>query len=241
MKVDLNCLDCSKSFDSRSSLNKHKCLKKKVDPTILDSDSQLTVKGISLIQNVLKYGTYVGDEAIARAYELMRKDPSANKFHIGYYTPCEMDFKLNTMHPSSWATLHVPNDKCSIMIHYLSKHWVTSYWDPKTSSVYIYDSLANYAGHRREELLTQLKMLYGVENDNLQYMKVTQQASDPVCGVLAVAFGFSLLLGEKPELIKYNVTEVRQHLALCLSEEKMSSFPQIVKHHQLTISVGKFN
>ena len=227
------CKLCGQNFDSLDAKTGHNC-KKTVsnnnninDVGCLES-SPPSNKIRLMIENVMDVGSYINDEVITNSYELMRKHNRGDSYHIGAYTPVEIDFNMELMDPVDWPNLQVPNDKNSIMIHFLGNHWVTSYYDVLTSSVFVYDSLQNYSDLRQRQLLQQLKMLYGVDNpQNVKYVPVTQQGSDPLCGALAVAFAFTLLLGKQPQDIQYDIEKVRDHLGFCLLEEKVLAFPYI--------------
>jgi hypothetical protein len=119
-------------------------------------------------------------------------------------------------------------EKPSINIHLVNNHWVTSYYNPDTKKVHIYDSLWAAYATRFQSLLKQLQLVYGVLEQDV-YQPVQQQGSDPLCGPFAVAFGFTLLLGQNPVGMSFDVGKMRTHLEHVLTAGIIEPFPVKVR------------
>ena len=55
-----------------------------------------------------------------------------------------------------------------------------------------------------------------------------QQDNDVDCGIFSLAYATSLLFGENPTNISYDITRMRQHLDRCLAHGKVQPFPKIL-------------
>ena len=49
------------------------------------------------------------------------------------------------------------------------------------------------------------------------------------CGVLAIAFAASLLMGKDPSIINYDLNHIREHLKMCFGTGVFTSFPKATK------------
>jgi hypothetical protein len=116
---------------------------------------------------------------------------------VGYYTPAEL--LVLASHPSDPKN-RIPVNKNCILIHYITYHWVTSYYKSYTRQLILYDSLKSE--NHFEETKKQLICVY--ENKLVQQMKypaVKQQNAFPTCGALALPYSVTLFLGKNPEVL----------------------------------------
>ena len=194
-----------------------------------DISRQDTVQNVTKItstevDSVKQTGTLVSDDVICAALAMIR-ERTGSPYH-GHITPAEMTLYLQN--PTEAKPI-VPPDKLSINIHNIGRHWVTSVHEPQSRQILVYDSL-----HRTEhyyQILPQLKLLYGVDNlSRVDFLPVTQQGTDPACGVFAIAFAFSYYLGQNPSELKYSQHSMRQHLSLCLDSNQVLPFPVVQPH-----------
>ena len=63
----------------------------------------------------------------------------------------------------------------------------------------------------------------------LVYQHVQQQGSDPLCGPFALAFAFTLLFGQNPVGMNYDVGKMRTHLEDVLTAGIIETFPVKVR------------
>ena len=73
-------------------------------------------------------------------------------------------------------------------------------------------------------------MYQGIEAKDVEYPDVSQQSDDDLaCGVFALAFACSRLLGPlwEQEICNFDSTCMRDHLQKCLEEKKVTQFPRI--------------
>ena len=75
------------------------------------------------------------------------------------------------------------------------------------------------------EVKKQIRLIYREEMTHIKYANVTQQNHLPICGVLALAFAFSLFFGTDPETVNYDLSKCRNHLKVCLSNGHIQPFP----------------
>ncbi|XP_044003627.1 uncharacterized protein LOC122849104 isoform X2 [Aphidius gifuensis] len=110
----------------------------------------------------------------------------------------------------------------------MTDHWVCSYYDGK--NIHIYDSLNIHILHNDYQMyLQRLFPFYSVEQNNVRFPRVHQQQNADDCGVLAIAFGVSLLFRHKPETIEYEYDNLRKHLLNMFETQIITPFPMI-KH-----------
>ena len=101
---------------------------------------------------------------------------------------------------------------------------MTSSYDLVLKQLFVYDFL--YSLSHQEEVELQLRQIYSSKIVNsFNYVKVTQQSAEPICGVKAVASAFSCFLRQNPSSISYDITKAREHLRHCLSTGIVSPFP----------------
>lgn len=173
--------------------------------------------------------TYIPDDVIVSAIHLMRKHYGAVKDYIGYYTPAQLHFLSNTSQLNQAVPIPkptIPVDKFSVNIHPLPGHWVTSCQHPDIMEIHVHDSLMSR--QHFQQVLPQIKILYGREAvSRTRYKVVTQQSSDPICGVMAVAFAFACLLQQPCEHLNFDITRARYHLKDSLQKQEITLFPTL--------------
>ena len=102
-------------------------------------------------------------------------------------------------------------------------HWVCCYYDK--SKLFIYDSLGGNYRHRHHKIsLEKLLPFYSVTRENITYPRFQMQPSGDDCGVFAIAFGVTLVLGKKPDLVNYNQPEMRNNLTRMLKNKVIEHF-----------------
>ena len=65
---------------------------------------------------------------------------------------------------------------------------------------------------------------------DIHVKSVQQQNSGADCGVFAIAFSVSLLMGEDPETVSYDENALRRHLLDCLRTKNFTKFPKYSTH-----------
>ena len=165
--------------------------------------------------------TYIPDDVIMEAFNIMRKHSPHLAPYIGQLPPATQHLLRN----SNEAALlpYIPPDKISVNIHHIDGHWLTSVFRPQNRTVCIYDSLRQ-SNRILSRIRTDLAILYG-PNLHIHYPMVTQQQNMPDCGAYAIAYAFSILLGIPPETQIYNVNLMRIHLKTILQSGNLMSFP----------------
>lgn len=122
-----------------------------------------------------------------------------------------------------------PATEGSMYFHNYDGHWSLS--QLSGGSVDLYDSLqAKFIGSTLKE---QLVALYGdlAEDGELTVSQhqVQLQKGSTDCGLFAVAFATSILLGDQPSSLQYKQKEMRGHLTDCLQNQLMIPFPAVSK------------
>ena len=185
-----------------------------------------------------QYNNDIPDDIIEVALNLLKMNSDVIlEPYMGFKTPCELKFLMD-QHILSLPT-HIPDDKFSINIHPLTNHWVTTCYDPYAKTLKAFDSLKSDA--HLSELIPQVELLYGkAKAQTLQYVAVTQQTTEPICGVMAIAFAFSCFLGMDPATLRYDTTKARNHLRDCIINGNIRPFPvcqlQPTLHHSASTS-----
>ena len=161
----------------------------------------------------------IPDDVVCAALRMI-KERTGSPYH-GHITPAEMILYLQN--PSE-AKPTVSPDTLSINIHNIGTHWVTSVYDPHSRHILVYDSLHHIEHYH--QVMPQLKLLYGTDSlSRIDFLPVSQQGTDPACGVYAIAFAFSYCLGQNPSEQKYRRLAMRQHLSMCLETNQVLPFP----------------
>ena len=174
-------------------------------------------------------GILIPDDCIDMVVSIMKKHPRSDRFNIGSLTAAEWlvasQDEETMLHLSQNVTSS--NDKSSINIHLVGCHWVTSFKNNNTGQVHVFDSLLATSSLRSRFLKPQLELLYGFCDGSIVYETVTQQSADPLCGALATAFAFDILLGYKPADMRYDVSKARDHLKQVIRRNSVCRFPLI--------------
>jgi hypothetical protein len=187
--------------------------------------TESTSQGLS--QLVSGSGTYLPDDVIDRCLTIMKSHANASMYNI--VRLWEIASQNNDQYIVVRGECRHRQEKPSINIHLVNNHWVTSYYNPNTKKVHIYDSLWSSYATRFQSLLKQLQLVYGVLEQDVVYQPVQRQGSDPLCGPFAVAFGFTLLLGQNPVGMSFDVGKMRTHLEHVLTAGIIEPFPVKVR------------
>ena len=165
--------------------------------------------------------TLIPDDVIWGALGMIRQYTGSD-YH-GYISPAEMTVFLPD---PSQTRPPVPIYELSINIHNIGDHWVTSVYNPHIRRVLVYDSLCRIKHY--SQIVPHLKLLYGSEMlSKVDFVPVTQQATDPACGAFAVAFAFSYCLGITHSSQIFDKTQMRKHLSECLRSRQIMAFPTV--------------
>ena len=110
------------------------------------------------------------------------------------------------------------------LLHTGQDHWVcvSSVGFPP-GTVKLFDSL--YHDMISQEVEDQVKDLLADSFQKLEYAPCQQQTNDSDCGVFAIAFATSLVLGCTPQYMTFDITKMRPHLVACLRAGAMTQFP----------------
>ena len=134
--------------------------------------------------------TEIPDGVVRAALILMEANSEQQGPTVGFYSPAELEF-LATNRNMNIST--VPLGRSSINIHHITGHWMTSYYNCNERTVKVYDSLVSEK--HLEEVKPQLTILYGRHlSETSHLMRVTQQGTKPLCGVMAIVFAFFAFL-----------------------------------------------
>ena len=110
------------------------------------------------------------------------------------------------------------------ILHSGSDHWVCiSSIGCLPGTVHLYDSYFHEV--ISQEIEDQTNDLLGGSLVALDFVPVQQQSNHSDCGVFAIAFAASLAFGTDPSHVTFDVPRMRSHLADCLKNGKMSTFP----------------
>ncbi len=150
---------------------------------------------------------------------MLKDSDTTHSFEIDCLTPAAMSVALQEPPAPPVCSGLLP----AINLHHVTDHWVSSYLNPNMKKVFVYDSLNK--PYRLGRVRPQLKVLYGDLSNDVGYPMVTQQASDPLCGALAVAFAISCLMGIPPQTQNFDISQVRAHLQWCIRHHSISQFP----------------
>ena len=127
----------------------------------------------------------------------------------------------------------IPNINEGIQIHHVGNHWVTS--SSVGGSLAVYDS--RFSGKLSTSLQCQLATIYKLmilrEEDGevvdphilVHVPNLPQQQGVADCGVYAIAYAFHAARGDSLEDIEFEQDKMRQHLAKCLTKQKLTPFP----------------
>ena len=110
------------------------------------------------------------------------------------------------------------------LLHTGQDHWVcVSSIGCPPGTVKLFDSL--YHDIISQEVEGQVKDLLADSFQKLEYAPCQQQTNDNDCGVFAIAFATSLVLGCTPQDMTFDITKMRPHLVACLRAGAMTQFP----------------
>ena len=110
------------------------------------------------------------------------------------------------------------------LLHTGQDHWVciSSVGCPP-GTVKLFDSL--YHDIISQEVEDQVKYLLADSFQKLQYAPCQQQTNGRDCGIFAIAFATSLVLGSTPQDMTFDIAKLRPHLVACLRAGAMTQFP----------------
>ena len=114
-----------------------------------------------------------------------------------------------------------------MQIHFTgADHWVTSQLIGR--EVWVYDSLG--ADTLTSSIDEQLARIYKpfVANGGLlvSRMPVQQQKDGFDCGLFSIAFAYHAAAGDNVKRLNFDQDKMRGHLVSCLSDQKLTPFPQ---------------
>jgi len=85
----------------------------------------------------------------------------------------------------------------------------------------VYDSLTSPV---TQELLELAFELTGPTFQGIRCIPVQQQQNSSDCGIFSIAFATSLVYGQDPLIVTYNISQMPQHLLHCLKGGIITSF-----------------
>ncbi|WAR24826.1 hypothetical protein MAR_038495 [Mya arenaria] len=164
----------------------------------------------------------IPDGIVVASLNLMNALSTVNsKMCVGLYSPAQLHLASVD---KSIVLPPPPLDKDILNIHPLTRHWVCTFYKADTRQLYIYDSLQSN-DHIRD-VKHQLACVYPQRIiSSLKNVNVSQQGTNPICGVMAIAFAFTCFLGLDPAAVQYDLTKARCHLKHCLSTAQVLPFP----------------
>ena len=109
------------------------------------------------------------------------------------------------------------------IVHINNNHWVCfSRINSIPGYVDVYDSLSSPV---TQEVLELAFDLTGPALKGVLCIPVQQQKNDSDCGVFSIAFATSLVYGQNPMNVTYNISQMHPHLLHCLKGGIMTPFP----------------
>lgn len=108
-------------------------------------------------------------------------------------------------------------------------HWILlSTIGCSEDNIFVYDSFYRYLHADTCNVISQLT---NFKNDNITVIMpaIQRQTNGSSCGLFAVAFATSLLMGNDPCMIAYDQSKMRQHLKDCFTKRLLTEFPQSTK------------
>ena len=176
------------------------------------STAPVWVKSFHLNQNnreCILDGSELTDRHIDAANILMKKQFP----HIG-----GLDSPLTTM---STTNEKAKSPHMQILHSKSRQHWVLS-TNINNSIIYI-DSL--YSGVISDDIVVQLKKIYGEECSMVTVPYVQQQKGATDCGLFCIAFAIAIGQGQHIQTLCFKQNELRRHLHDCFSAEELLPFP----------------
>ena len=180
---------------------------------------------MKLINDVGALGTFIPDDIITMAAEVLEKSESkASTFYINNFKPSVQQLYLSE-EASTIDHGYLEEDKPSINFLVIDQHWLTVLFQPDSKPlITIYDSLAT--PERKYSVLPLLRKMYrNIGEGDVQYAPITQQGDDPACAAYAVAVAIEILRGRKPEQKQFDCSKMREHLMKILQQKKSLVFP----------------
>ena len=110
------------------------------------------------------------------------------------------------------------------LLHTGQDHWVcVSSIGCPPGTVILFDSL--YHDIISQKVEDQVKDLLADSFQKLEYAPCQQQTNGSDCGVFAIVFATSLVLGSTPQDMTFDIAKMRPHLVACLRAGAMTQFP----------------
>ena len=109
------------------------------------------------------------------------------------------------------------------IVHLNNNHWVCfSSINSPPGYVAVYDSLSSPV---TQELLELAFDLTGPAFKGIHSIPVQQQKNGSDCGVFSIVFATSLVYGQNPMNVTYNIGQMRPHLLQCIQGGILTPFP----------------
>ena len=122
-------------------------------------------------------------------------------------------------------SFQVHRDKFVQIINIRNSHWCTvSNVGCGEGVVNVYDSLYPSVSKSTLKLIASL-VFSPASKLVVRMMGVGKQCNGSDCGVLAIAFAYDICSGNDPCKVNYDSMLIRQHLASCLENCRLSRFP----------------
>ena len=105
-------------------------------------------------------------------------------------------------------------------------HWLllSSYGAARSGQLAVYDSMYDGISPSTAALVEQLQELYSPRPGAVM-RRVQRQQDGYSCGLFALAFAFSIALGEDPCALRYRRDSMAEHLVWCLENHVVKPFP----------------
>jgi len=181
----------------------------------MEGDYFISNIGEAEIRKVLDPEFYLEDIQIDFFHQILR---SASSFRPQSTLLIQAPFRIIPIRQNV-AHLHVLHRRvanCKI------GHYVCIYYDG--SVVWIYDSINCTIFH--PDLKTYIDQLFP-HHPSIVFVKVQQQNNGFDCGVFAIAFAIAVFLGQNPEILQFDCSQMRNHLFTILQNRTITMFPTI--------------
>ncbi|MPC69067.1 hypothetical protein E2C01_063281 [Portunus trituberculatus] len=107
-------------------------------------------------------------------------------------------------------------------------HWLllSSYGVERSGQLAVYDSMYNSLSACTTALVEQLQELH-VPPPGAMMRRVQRQNDGYSCGLFALAFAFSIAVGQDPCTVRYDRASMAPHLVMCLEHGVVQPFPSV--------------
>ena len=120
--------------------------------------------------------------------------------------------------------LHGSSANAIQIFHVRGGHWIVGATSNKGKVVTVYDSL--YAS-LDQATAVMIQKIFHCSPCNIKLVPSQKQDGLVDCGLFAIANATAIAFGQSPRSLHYCQMQMREHLERCLSQKKLTLFPQL--------------